>query len=90
MRCSRDQRDEIDGEVSDNSLRADRTMAAVYGRAGIPGQLDCELGRAQVEVYTAPSLTGYPSRVDYTSGMSAQVVIAGTVVGHIAVNDILV
>ncbi len=65
-------------------------MAAVYGRAGIPVYWIVNLVDRQVEVYTAPSLTGYASRVDYTSGMSVPVVIAGTVVGHIAVDDILV
>ena len=77
-------------EVADTSLRADRAMAAVYGRAGIPVYWIVNLVDRQVEVYTAPSLTGYASRVDYTSGMSVPVVIAGTVVGHIAVDDILV
>ena len=77
-------------EVADTSLRADRAMTVVYGRAGIAVYWIVNLVDRQVEVYSEPGPTGYASRVDHTPGTSVPVVTAGTIVGHIAVDDILV
>jgi hypothetical protein len=43
----------------------------------------------QIEVYTLPAPHGYRARQNYRPGETLDVVIDGTVVGSIAVDDIL-
>jgi len=43
----------------------------------------------QIEVYSGPQADGYASRVDFKSGDRVPVVVGGTIVGQIAVDDII-
>ena len=43
----------------------------------------------QVEVYSCPQPDGYATRTDYQSGQHVPVVLDGTVVGQIAVDNLL-
>ncbi len=76
-------------EIADSSLSDDRQMASVYGPAGIPVYWIVNLVDHQIEVYTGPQTNGYASRVDYKSGSDVPVVIGGTTVGWISVDDII-
>ena len=76
-------------EVADSSMLADRAMAGVYGRAGIPIYWIVNLVDRQVEVCTSPNSTGTSSRVDFHPGENVPVVLDGVQVALIAVNDIM-
>jgi Uma2 family endonuclease len=81
-------------EVSDSSLELDRTAKGrTYARAGIPVYWIVNVEDGQIEVYTEPNPTANPpeygSRTDYRPGDTLPIVLAGTVVGTIAVNDLL-
>ena len=76
-------------EIAQTSLPGDRAMIGVYGPGGIPVYWIVNLVDRQVEVYTGPHSSGYAMRVDYRSGDHVPVVVDGTVVGQIAVDDIL-
>jgi Uma2 family endonuclease len=76
-------------EISDTSLEADRMMALTYSASGIPVYWIINLGESQVEVYTAPTKSGYGTRRDYKPGERIPVVLDGVEVGAIAVTDIL-
>jgi Uma2 family endonuclease len=74
-------------EVAYSSLTEDRAMVAVYGRSGIPIYWILNLIDRQVEVYSCPQPDGFPTRTDYQSGQRVPVVLDGTVVGQIAVDN---
>jgi Uma2 family endonuclease len=76
-------------EVADSSLLDDRQMASVYGGAGIPIYWIVNLVDHQIEVYSGPQTDGNASRVDYKSGDLVPVVVGGTIVGQLAVDDII-
>ncbi len=76
-------------EVSRANVSADRQLANIYARAGIPVYWIVNLVDRQIEVYTDPGLVGYASRTDFPSGQQVPVVIDGRQAGQIAVDDIL-
>ncbi len=76
-------------EVSHTSLADDRAMVGIYGPAGIPVYWIVNLVNRQVEVYASPTPNGYATRDIYRSGQNIPVVLDGTVVGQIAVDDIM-
>ncbi len=76
-------------EVSATNVSADRQLANIYGRAGIPVYWIVNVVDRQVEVYTDPGPAGYASRTDFRSGQQVPVVIDGRQAGQIAVDDIL-
>ena len=76
-------------EVSDSSLVDDRAMVGIYGPAGVPVYWLVNLVDRQVEVYSGPHAHGYATRKDYHSGDYVSVVLDGTIVGQIAVDEIL-
>ncbi len=76
-------------EVSEDWLLADRKLAGLYGRAGIPFYWIVNVVDGQVEVYSRPGPSGYESLEVLAPGHLVPVVIEGTEVGRIAVGDIL-
>jgi Uma2 family endonuclease len=76
-------------EIAENSPIEDRTMMRVYGGAGIPVYWIVNLVDRQVEVDSVPQPDGYATRQDFESGDYVTVVLDATIVGQIAVNDIL-
>jgi Uma2 family endonuclease len=76
-------------EIAQSSLAADREMTRVYGPAGIPFYWIVNLVDRQVEVYSGPRPDGYGKRDIYRSGEDVPVVVDGTLVGRIAVDDLL-
>jgi Uma2 family endonuclease len=76
-------------EVAYSSLAEDRAMIAVYGRSGIPIYWILNLIDRQVEVYSCPHSDGYSTRTNYQSGQYVPVILDGTVVGQIAVENLL-
>jgi Uma2 family endonuclease len=79
-------------EVADSSLDHDRGVKlAIYARAGIPVYWIVNLIDRQVEVYTEPDqATGqYAAIASHQGGEDVPVVIAGQVVGQIAVAELL-
>ncbi len=82
-------------ESADSSLRHDRTTKArIYARDGIPVYWILNVVDKQVEVYSDPSgnvsKPSYATRQDYPLGSNIPVAIAGTIVGHLAVDDLIV
>jgi Uma2 family endonuclease len=77
-------------EVADKTrLAANQKMTRKYGANGIPVYWIVNLVDNQVEVYTNPTADGYgPARI-YKPGENVPVMLDRTVVGHIAVSDIL-
>jgi Uma2 family endonuclease len=76
-------------EIANSSLTEDRKMASIYGAAGIPIYWIVNLVDRQVEVYARPTPNGYASCEIYKPGSVVPVIIDGTVVGEIAVDDLL-
>ena len=76
-------------EIAYSSLAEDRAMVSVYGRSGIPVYWILNLVDRKVEVYACPQPDGYATRTDYQSGQQVPVVLDGTVIGQIAVDNIL-
>jgi Uma2 family endonuclease len=76
-------------EVAYSSLAEDREMVVVYGRSNISVYWILNLVDRQVEVYSGPQPDGYATRTDYRSGQHMPVFLDGTIVGHIAVDDML-
>lgn len=82
-------------ESADTSLRHDRTTKArIYAREGIPVYWILNVVDKQIEVYTDPSgnvpKPSYATRQDYSLGSNVPVVVAGAVVGQLAVDDLIV
>ncbi len=76
--------------LKDTTLAKDRGDKRVnYGRAGIPLYRIVNLIDRQVEVYSGPQHDGYATRTDYRPGQSVPVVLDGTIVGHVPVDDML-
>lgn len=81
-------------EVSDTSLDRDRNRKGpLYASAGIPIYWIINLIDSQVEVYTDPTgpgaAPGYRQRQDYLPGSDVPLIIAGQVVGQVAVSELL-
>ncbi len=77
-------------EVAEKSLTFDRTeKQTAYAGGGIPVYWIVNLVDRQVEVYSDPGPDGYRTREVFAPGMNVPIVIDGTVIGHVAVNDIL-
>jgi Uma2 family endonuclease len=76
-------------EVSKSSLAADRKMAEIYGKAGIPAYWIVNVVDRQVEVYSRPGPAGYDSLEVFAPPYVLTVFIDGVAVGEIAVEDIL-
>jgi Uma2 family endonuclease len=76
-------------EVSKSSLAADRKMAEIFGKAGIPVYWIINVADRQVEVYTQPGPAGYASLDVLAPPHVVTVIIDGVAVGEIAVEDIL-
>jgi Uma2 family endonuclease len=81
-------------EVADSSLTRDRSdKGPIYAAAGLVIYWIVNIVDRQVEVYTKPAGTGatarYTGRQDYRPGDAVPFSLDGTVVGHIAVQDLL-
>jgi Uma2 family endonuclease len=77
-------------EVSDTTLSKDRGVKLdTYARSGVAVYWIVNLVDRQVEVYSGPGTDGYANRDDYRPGQHVPVVVDGTIVGQIAVDDIL-
>jgi Uma2 family endonuclease len=81
-------------EISDTSLRQDRTLKArVYARAGIPVYWIINVVDSQIEVHTDPTgsdpLPCYRTCVEYRNEDEVPVVIDGQEIGRIAAKDVL-
>jgi Putative restriction endonuclease len=76
-------------EVADSSLSEDRMQALLYARGGIPIDWIVNLVDRQVEVYSNPRSDGYATPDIYRPGQHVPLIVDGTIVGQIAVDDIL-
>ena len=77
-------------EVADKSLTFDRTEKLTsYASGGIPVYWIVNLVDRQVEVYSNPGPDGYRTREVFAPGANVPVVVDGTLLGQIAVVDIL-
>jgi Uma2 family endonuclease len=77
-------------EVSETTLGRDQgPKLLAYARAGILHYWIVNLVDGRIEVYTDPSADGYKTRQDFQADQDVPLVIDGTEVGRIAVNDIL-
>lgn len=77
-------------EIADNALLLSRRdKARIYSNDGIPEYWIVNLIARQVEVYTDPQPNGYATRQDFPHGTSIPLTLDGTVVGTLAVADIL-
>ena len=76
-------------EVSISSLDADRALAEIYGKAGIPVYWVVNVDDGQVEVYSDPGPSGYQSHEVLAPGHVLSVMVNGVEVGEIPVADIL-
>lgn len=81
-------------EVANSSLRIDRGVKRrSYARAGIPTYWIVVLETETIEIHTDPDPTAveptYKSMSSYTRGQRVSVVVNGTTLGDVAVDDIL-
>jgi Uma2 family endonuclease len=81
-------------EVSDSTLPGDRDdKGRIYARAGIPCYWIVNLVDGQIEGYTSPSGPvadpKFAQRVDYRPGDSVPLILGGTTVVQVAVQDLL-
>lgn len=81
-------------EVSHSSLARDRSdKGRIYARESIPVYWIVNVVDRQIEVYTDPtgpvSVPVYRRRQDYGAGSSVPIVLDGTTVGTLAVDDVL-
>jgi Uma2 family endonuclease len=79
-------------EVSDTTLERDRTSKKrLYARAGIPVYWIINLPEQQIEVYSEPVIEEviYQRRQDYALSDRIPVAIAGQIIGHLSVGDLL-
>ncbi|MGA7954863.1 MAG: Uma2 family endonuclease [Gloeobacterales cyanobacterium] len=79
-------------EVSDTTLERDRTSKKrLYARAGIPIYWIINLPEQQIEVYSEPVIeeATYQHRQDYALSDEVPVAIAGQIIGHLWVGDLL-
>jgi Uma2 family endonuclease len=76
-------------EVADTTLQKDRRRTQTYGPAGIPVYWIVNLVDRQIEVYSDTRPDGYATCAIYRSGQHVPAVLDGTIVGQIAVDEIL-
>ena len=80
-------------EIADTSLRVDREMGRVYARNSIPIYWIVNLIDEVIEVYTQPSgptdSPGYGNRQDFARGESVPLVLDGTSIAMLAVDELL-
>jgi Uma2 family endonuclease len=77
-------------EVAEKSLTFDRTEKLIaYASGGIPVYWTVNLVDRQVELYSNPGPDGYRTREVFASGANVPVVLDGSMLGQIAVVDIL-
>jgi Putative restriction endonuclease len=81
-------------EISDSSLEADQSdKQRIYARDGVVRYWIVNLPDRRVEVYTDPQPAAdppcYATRTDFASGTSVPLVLDGTTVGMIVVDEIL-
>jgi Uma2 family endonuclease len=81
-------------EIAESSLDSDRIdKGPIYAAASIPHYWIVNLIDRQIEVYSAPSGPGadphYSQRTDYRAGELVPLVLDGTEVANIAVDDLL-
>ena len=81
-------------EVADSTLDADRIdKCRIYGRAGIVCYWIVNLKDRQIEVYTVPSgptaSPGYGQRTDYRLGDQVPLLLDGSTVALLVVQDLL-
>jgi Uma2 family endonuclease len=77
-------------EVSETTLARDQgPKLLAYARAGIPTYWLVNLVDGRIEVYADPGAEGYRTRLDFRADQDVPLVIDGSEVGRIAVNDIL-
>ncbi len=77
-------------EVADTSLSRDRTWKrSIYARNGIPTYWIVNLVDRTLEVYSAPVAGEYTQSVTLTAADRADVVFGGTIVGSVAVAELL-
>jgi Uma2 family endonuclease len=76
-------------EVSDSMLAADRALAATYGGGEVPVYWIVNIKDRQLEVYTNPITGAYSAPTILRETDTVELTIAGQVVGHIAVSDLL-
>jgi Uma2 family endonuclease len=81
-------------EVSDTTLPGDRAdKGRIYARAGLACYWIVNLTDRQVEVYTSPSgptaSPAFAQRVDYHVGDSVPLVLDGTTVANVVVQELL-
>ena len=77
-------------EVSDSTLPGDRDdKGRIYACAGIPIYWIINVRDRWVEVYSAPSGDTYGRRVDFGVGQAVSLLLDGTAVGQIGVDEML-
>jgi Uma2 family endonuclease len=76
-------------EIADTSVTLDRAMATTWAAHGIPVYWIVNLVDHQVETYAQPTASGYGVKQIYPRGQFVPVVLDGTTVGRLAVDDIL-
>ena len=76
-------------EITRTTAAKDRALARVYGPGGIPVYWIVNVPDRQLEVYADPVAGAYPPPVILGEADSVDLVIAGAVVGRIAVADLL-
>ena len=76
-------------EIAESSVSEDRSLAKIYGPAGIPVYWIVNLKDRQSEVYTLKQKGGYGKPRIFKPGQSVPVEIDGVVVGEVAVSAIL-
>jgi Uma2 family endonuclease len=80
-------------EVADTTLVTDRFKAQLYAQAGVPVYWLVNLPEQVIEVMQAPQsgegLARYSQSTQYFLGDHLPVVIAGQIVAHLLVDDLL-
>ncbi len=81
-------------EIAESSLGRDRgAKLRAYARAGVREYWIVNLDAATFEVYTAPNADAHRARYDqqqnYGRGDAVPLTLAGQLIGHIVVNDVL-
>jgi Uma2 family endonuclease len=76
-------------EVADSPLRFDRKKAAEYAAEGIPAYWIVDLVNRRIETFAAPEQEAYRITATYERSSRVPVVIEGTVVGEILVDELL-
>ena len=76
-------------EVSDSSIRRDqREKLAIYAASGVREYWIVNIPDRRVEVYTQPSGDTYAASAAYTAGQDVPVLLDGTQIGAVPVDDL--